>query len=213
MKTVMLKTSIKNTSGQDMLFRWIAPRGQYLKAGEEIIVDGAYPTAVQNRRFVSSCEYDILNGRVEVQLVTNLQTKCPTEHLVKDQVPAVEEKVELQEQKPVTGALGKKDERWQQGTIEGSKPKPITLPGHEQTLADAEAMANPDAKDADGQPKTLEIFPGGTDLGESKRIEDETAQAASTEIEAPAEAESTENEEAPTEDAPKKRSRKKATAK
>jgi len=207
MEQVMLKTRIKNTSGQGMLFRWIAPRGQYLQADEEVIVEGAYPTAVQNRRFVSSCEYDFLNDRVELELVTNIPCRKPTKaekssEPVKTQpAPAPvpegmdEGKVELTDQKPVEGAAGKPDERWQQGTIEGSKPAMKTLPGHEETLADAEAMEKAGATDENGEPKTLEIFPEGTDLGEGKKAEDEAAQKAAAEPEAPAEPEA--SDEAP----------------
>lgn len=185
MDKVILRTRIKNTSGQDALFRWIAPRGQYLKDGEDVIVDGAYPASVQNKRFVSSCEYDIENDRVEVLLITNLGVRKPTakeltaagpsSRAVPAPAPGVEdEKVKLQDQNPVDGP-GNHEERWQQGTIEGSKPDPITLPGHEDTLKDAEAMQNPAAAGADG-PQTLEIFKEGTALGEDKRAEDEAAQ-------------------------------------
>lgn len=184
MEAVVLKTRIKNTSGHDMLFRWIAPRGQYLAAGEEVIVDGAYPTAVENRRFSSSCVYDIVHGRVSVVLITNLDIAPVEEEDIRKAVavepkpapvpPAEAEKTELTQQAPV-------DERWQQGTIEGSKPKPITLPGHEDTLTDAGHLMDPNAQHADGKPQTLEIFKEGTDLGEQKRSEDERVQAEAAE--------------------------------
>jgi hypothetical protein len=155
MNALILKTRIKNTCGQATLFRWIAPRGQYLEANQEIIVDGAYPSMVENRRFISSCEYDIVNGRVEVELITNMQTRKPTKvektdagkfsQPVPAEIPGAEAPTtELNEQTIV-------DERWQSGTIEDAKPKPITLPGHEDTLTAEE-------------PKTLEIFPEGTTL-------------------------------------------------
>ena len=192
MNAIVLKTRIKNTSGQGMLFRWIAPRGQYLEKDAEVVVDGAYPTAVLevNRRFVSSCEYDIHNGRVDIELVTNLSTSTPSKKVVEEAVtpqkipapipPAEAPKVELKDQEDAKGVLDKPNERWQQGTIEGSKPEPMTLPGHEETLETAAATQNPDAKNADG-PQTLEIFKEGTDLGEQKRAEDEAAQAAAAE--------------------------------
>jgi hypothetical protein len=155
MNALILKTRIKNKCGQDTLFRWIAPRGQYLTVDQEIIVDGAYPSMVENRRFISSCEYDIIHGRVEVELITNMQTRKPTKAEEKDAgdfaqpapaavPPSTEPATELNEQTKV-------DERWQSGTIEEAKPKPITLPGHEDTLTAEE-------------PKTLEIFPEGATL-------------------------------------------------
>jgi hypothetical protein len=189
MEKVVLKTRIKNTSGQGLLLRWIAPRGQFLKEDEELIVDGSYPTAVPNRRFVSSCEYDIVSGRVEVEVITNLPTRKPTAkematvmavHIPTPAVvPSAEApKVELTEQEKV-------DERWQKGTAEGAKPKPMTLPGHEDALAAAENFANPAAVNADGQPQTLEIFPEGTGLGEDEKAADEATQAAQAPAEEP----------------------------
>jgi hypothetical protein len=153
MKPLCTMTRVKNLTTQPRFLRWLTKAGMFLAPGQEAVVEGFYPSAVDKQNMLSQCIYDIENGLVEIELITNMTSRQPTEAEVKGlrpqstyRSPAQTDPTGISAQLP----LAKKDERWAVGTIEDMKPPARVLPGHEETLATA---GKP--------PKTLDIFPGG----------------------------------------------------
>jgi hypothetical protein len=153
MKPICTMTRVKNLTAAPRFMRWLTKAGMFLAPQQEAIVDGLYPSAVDKQNLLSQCIYDIENGLVEIELITNMATRQPTEVEAKGlrpqstyRSPAQVDLSGIMAQQP----LAKKDERWQVGTIEDMKPPAAVLPGHEETLASA---GRP--------PKTLDVFPDG----------------------------------------------------
>ena len=168
MNPVILRSKVKNLTNGPLMLRWLEKGGRHLQAGEEVEVDGAYPTAVVNPRFVSSCLYDIENGRVSVALVTSLPTEKPSKAALAETAADTRRLggTSSQGAAPASVKPAKdpaKEERWGKGTIEDQKPAPVVLPGHEETLAHVPGTPEHAAAEA-ASPKTLKIFDEDTTL-------------------------------------------------
>lgn len=173
---IFFKTRVSNPTNQAVMLRWLTKSGMYLAAGQSVLVDGFYPSEVAKTNMLSSCLYDIENGRVSVELVTNLPTVKPSAaelKAVRPQVIArqVQEAVAVNIKTQLPDA--KKNERWGAGGIEDMLPPAHVLPGHEETLAQLQA------------PKTLDIFPNGPTVEPPTTVErTDSSVGAATPVEA-----------------------------
>ena len=138
------KTRLHNATPSTRLIRWIQGGGMTLKPGETVLVDGIYPSEAVEL-FQSNARYDIENGLIGIEIVTNIPTRHPTPQESSDcrsQPGLANAKRRIQRPpedaiKPVSDT--KVDERWGRpgaGGIDDMKPKAVTLPGHEDTLDD-----------------------------------------------------------------------------
>jgi len=154
---ITLKTKLKNLTKEPLFLRWVAPRGASLNPGEELVVEGAYPSVIKKGHLVKSCEFDIEHGRIEATIITNIPTgSVPTaakaavckgncgKATVETSTPFVTPIVDQDEK------VHSPDGMVTSGTIESRKPAAITLSGHEDVLNDKEEG-----------PVTLDIFKDG----------------------------------------------------
>jgi len=140
MSTVFAKTKITNMTKSARLLRWVNGGGEYLSAngtpGDTVISDGLYPSACKADIQRPSAYYDVEQGLVKVELITNLPGREPTA----DELSNTKPQRSLQRPvapTPVDTEPPKTDERWNTGKgIESMKPKPITLPGHDEALTE-----------------------------------------------------------------------------
>jgi len=176
MEPTILKSRIKNITEESLFLRWLGAGGQHLKAGEEVVVHGAYPTAAK-AQLMSSCLYDIDNDRVKLTLITNIPTETAT--AADKNIPAIHRTGAVLHTAPTAGTSApvtpnqeetpkKEDERWGTGTIESQKPDPITLPGHEDAIGMDAIQRGVEPPEGSNVPKTLEIFPEGTTVTDDK---------------------------------------------
>ena len=77
----ILKTRITNPTSQRKLFTWVNPNGLWVDPGCSRDVDGAYPTACKRDSDCSQFEAALVNGSVQIALVTNLPVIPVTEQL------------------------------------------------------------------------------------------------------------------------------------
>ncbi len=177
MSTVFAQTKITNMTKSARLLRWVNNGGEYLSAngnpGDTVIVDGLYPSACKADIQRPSAYYDVEQGLVSVELITNLPGREPTA----EELSGTKPQHALQRAAapiPADTEPPKTDERWDTGKgIDDMKPEPITLPGHDETLAES-------------GPEDKAIFAEGPSVETPSVAEaDETAEAAEPAVEAP----------------------------
>jgi hypothetical protein len=171
---IIQQTMIENLLDQDRKFRWAGKMGQSIKAGEAVIVEGAYPTACRNRQSRNQMEAALRQGLVRVTIISNLPTAKPVgkagsvpipeavKAANKETIAPAEVPVEVKggiTQTPAKDKDEKKEavgeQRWTKVPADApadiAKPEAVTLKGHEDT--------------AIPKPETIEIFKDGADPG------------------------------------------------
>jgi hypothetical protein len=73
---IIMQTKIENLLNQSRRLNWAGNKSVYLPGKGTVIVDGAYPTACKNPRFVKQLESEISQGWIKLTIITNLATEA-----------------------------------------------------------------------------------------------------------------------------------------
>jgi hypothetical protein len=122
-KNFVLRTRIKSNAKGTVFFRWLGKHGKALNPGQEVEVDGAYPSEVSHKRYKPCCVNDISRGIVDVTIITDLPVSSPA-----DVAPIVDSSATSVE---VSTGTADTDTRFGTGTVEDYLPKKVSLPGHD----------------------------------------------------------------------------------
>jgi len=162
LKPIILNTRITSKVDYERRLLWVRNMGIFLKAGESVVVDGAYPTAIESDGLRSSFQNDINHGLIDIELITSLpvvkvEVAEITEPSAAVRIPSMPVMKPEDTSKPV-------DERWAKGTLDTVKPPIAGLPG-------ADAVQRPETV-----LKTVSVF------GDMKDQENKEPELASAEI-------------------------------
>ena len=161
MKEIILKTRITSKVGHERKLLWTRPP-IFLKAGESLVIDDAYPTAINGLAVKDSFRSDINLGLVEIELITSL----PVQKVDAEDIPTFHSNVTCPTAASIQPVVDAKpvDERWARGTLDTVKPPTAGLPG-------ADAVQRPE-----DILKTVSVF------GDMKDQEHKEPELASAEI-------------------------------
>lgn len=105
------QTIVRNTSGVEMFFAFLGPRGATLAAGVDVAINGDLWTMhAKNRQMLEALDYALTNGKLEI-----LQSPA---HLIQDTSNGIVRRVKV-----TGGTLGVLDPDY--GSYSGSAANPI----------------------------------------------------------------------------------------
>jgi len=128
-KEIILKTRITSRVDYERKLLWAQPV-MFLKPGESVVVEGAYPTVIPGDIMKESFRSDLDLGLVEVELITSL----PVQKVEVAEIPTFQSNVKFPSVPSVKPVVDAKpvDERWAQGTLDKVKPPTAGLPGADE---------------------------------------------------------------------------------
>ena len=170
-KELTLRTRVKSNASSKLFFRWIGKHGMTLNPGQEVELDGAYPSEVQHKRYKPCCASDIKRGIVDVTIITDLPVETP-QAAAKKAAKAVKTDSSA-ESVDVTSGITDTDTRFGTGTAEDFLPPKVTLPGH-----DADFPSAP--------PQTKRVFETGTTITHEEAADLRVSEAPTTKLAEPA---------------------------
>jgi len=145
--------------------------GMTLNPGQEVEIDGAYPSEVGNKRYKPCCVSDIKRGIVDVTIITDLPVETPKAAAKK--VAKAEKTDSSAESVDVTSGITDTDTRFGTGTAEDFLPPKVTLPGHNADFPSA-------------PPQTKRVFETGTTITHEEAAELRVSEAPTTKLAEPA---------------------------
>jgi len=197
-KELTLRTRVKSNANSKLFFHWIGKHGMTLNPGQEVELDGAYPSEVQHKRYKPCCVSDINRGIVDVTIITSLPVETPQVAAKKATKAAKTDS--SAESVDVTSGSTDTDTRFGTGTVEDYLPKKVALPGH-----DVDFPAGPG--------NTKKMFETDTTLthAEAASISEAAQPVKDADTPSPAEKPAAEAAKAPAKRAPRRRTTKQST--